>query len=116
MIVPPSGGMLVGPEKQPGSWLELWSIGGSPAVGMPLYAMGVRLRCLYLLAGGDDPQTLAAAQAAGFRWVDLRLTLERQPLPGRGAAAGGRRSIGRRQEPGCFSGPTSILRHPPRRR
>lgn len=35
------------------------------------------IRCLYLLARGDDAKTLIAAQAAGFRWVDLRITLDR---------------------------------------
>jgi dTDP-4-amino-4,6-dideoxy-D-galactose acyltransferase len=31
--------------------------------------------CLYFLAGSGDPETAALAEAAGFRLVDLRLTL-----------------------------------------
>lgn len=33
--------------------------------------------CLYFLARGDDPRALEAAAEAGFKLVDMRLTLER---------------------------------------
>ncbi len=38
--------------------------------------------CAYYLSRADDPATLAAAQASGFRLMDVRVTYER-PLPGR---------------------------------
>jgi dTDP-4-amino-4,6-dideoxy-D-galactose acyltransferase len=34
------------------------------------------IRCLYYLAASDDPPSLAAAQAVGMQFVDVRLTLE----------------------------------------
>lgn len=36
------------------------------------------VECLYFLADPDDPDTSSLAEAAGFRLVDVRLTLERR--------------------------------------
>lgn len=36
-----------------------------------------RIRCLYLLAGGQDPVTARLAAGSGFRFVDIRLTLDK---------------------------------------
>lgn len=36
-----------------------------------------RIRCLYLCAPAEDAALLEAAQAAGFNFVDIRMTLER---------------------------------------
>jgi dTDP-4-amino-4,6-dideoxy-D-galactose acyltransferase len=41
-----------------------------------------QIRCLYFLAGADDPQTARLAEGAGWRLVDVRLTFEiTQPQP-----------------------------------
>jgi RimJ/RimL family protein N-acetyltransferase len=45
--------------------------------GVDEWARDHSVDCLYLLARGDDPGTLAAAQEGGFRLVDVRLELER---------------------------------------
>jgi dTDP-4-amino-4,6-dideoxy-D-galactose acyltransferase len=42
--------------------------------------------CLYFLSNGDDPVTTGLAWENGFRFVDVRLTVER-PLAGRGTVA-----------------------------
>jgi dTDP-4-amino-4,6-dideoxy-D-galactose acyltransferase len=41
------------------------------------WCRGQRVDCLYFLADADDGPTVAAAEAHGFRLVDVRLTLER---------------------------------------
>src|SRR5262245_42997956 len=42
-----------------------------------------RVECRYFLAAGDDPATVGLAEDAGFRLVDVRVTLERRgPPPG----------------------------------
>lgn len=37
-----------------------------------------RIDCLYFLGVADDPQTQALAQANGFQFVDIRMTMERR--------------------------------------
>ncbi|MFM7108744.1 MAG: GNAT family N-acetyltransferase [Planctomycetaceae bacterium] len=44
------------------------------------------IRCLYVRVGGSDPRTLAAAEAGGCRFVDVRMELA-LPLTGRVPAA-----------------------------
>ena len=46
------------------------------------WCAGEAIDCAYYLSRADDPLVLAAAQASGFRLMDVRVTYER-PLPGR---------------------------------
>jgi ribosomal protein S18 acetylase RimI-like enzyme len=46
------------------------------------------VRCLYYLAAADDAPSLVAAQAAGFQFVDVRLTLARPLTPGQAWTVG----------------------------
>jgi ribosomal protein S18 acetylase RimI-like enzyme len=39
------------------------------------------IRCAYLLLAAEDTQTLAAGQAAGFRYIDTRIELRRDQPP-----------------------------------
>ncbi len=39
------------------------------------------IRCLYFLAAADDPQTPPVAEAAGYRFVDVRVTFGRRGAP-----------------------------------
>jgi ribosomal protein S18 acetylase RimI-like enzyme len=45
-----------------------------------------RVECLYLLAASDHPPTVRLAEDAGFRLVDVRVTLARQAAPAQMAA------------------------------
>jgi dTDP-4-amino-4,6-dideoxy-D-galactose acyltransferase len=46
------------------------------------WAAQERVECLYLLADAADPETAPLAEAAGFRLVDVRVTLERRSPAG----------------------------------
>lgn len=48
------------------------------AVMIDKWCRAQAVRCLYFLARSDDPETTRAAEDAGFRLVDVRVTLERQ--------------------------------------
>ena len=50
------------------------------------------MRCLYALVEADEPATLLTAQAAGFRVVDVRVSLERA-LPDGSAGSGDTRVV-----------------------
>jgi dTDP-4-amino-4,6-dideoxy-D-galactose acyltransferase len=51
----------------PGRWVEI-----------DAWARDGLVECLYFLAPADDHESVAVAQAAGFRFVDLRLELSRR--------------------------------------
>ena len=40
-----------------------------------------RIRCLYFLSRADDPATIRTVEQYGFELVDIRITLERAPIP-----------------------------------
>jgi dTDP-4-amino-4,6-dideoxy-D-galactose acyltransferase len=52
------------------------------------------VECLYFLADAADPETAPLAEEAGFRLVDVRMTLDRRLRSGGGGAGGGRASGG----------------------
>jgi len=70
---------------------EFWGFPVARARGRVLDPEGARrlaawcadegVRCAYLLADADDAATAAAAESVGFRAVDTRLTLRREPGP-----------------------------------
>jgi len=45
------------------------------------WANAERVACLYFLASADDPDTVRLAEDGGFRFMDIRLTLELPRLP-----------------------------------
>jgi dTDP-4-amino-4,6-dideoxy-D-galactose acyltransferase len=53
------------------------------------WAARERVECLYFLADAADPETAPLAEEAGFRLVDVRITLDRQLRSGGGGAGGG---------------------------
>lgn len=48
-----------------------------------------QIECLYLLADSDDVQTVRIAEENGFRFVDIRLTLERKSVDSSALAPSG---------------------------
>jgi dTDP-4-amino-4,6-dideoxy-D-galactose acyltransferase len=52
------------------------------------------VECLYFLADAADPETAPLAEEAGFRLVDVRMTLDLRLRSGGGGAGGGRASGG----------------------
>lgn len=60
---------------------EIGSVEGGDPAAAAAAGDAAGLDCLYYLASADDPHSLWAAQQAGFRVVDIRVTLARDVDP-----------------------------------